>query len=166
MQHMLHCCHGSTGHCTSISVFAYILNGGIDMLGVGAFTYHVHCCPTLWCCRVGDHSTSDDWTAYRPKEEVQEWINNKYPNTRLMLHLINRGLWDESRDKELRKEVRRDILAAFKRAEEQPKPHPSTMFGDVYDTLPPRLQAQYEEMLQHVKKYPQHYPLEKYQVTD
>lgn len=82
-----------------------------------------------------------------------------------MLHLVKRGLWDEGRDKELKEELRRDILAAFKRAEGQPKPHPSTMFGDVYDTVPPRLHAQYEEMLQHVRKYPQHYSLEKHQVT-
>ena len=125
-----------------------------------------HAVPPVHPHRVGHHSTSDDWTAYRPKEEVEPWVNDYYPNKRLMLHLIKQGLWDESRDKELREEVQRDIMAAFKRAEQQPKPHPSTMFGDVYDTLPPRLHAQCEEVLQHVKKYPQYYPLEKHQVTD
>jgi 2-oxoisovalerate dehydrogenase E1 component alpha subunit len=115
--------------------------------------------------RVGHHSTSDDSSAYRSKDELEKWEDVYYPNTRLKMYLVNNDLWDEGQDEELQKAIKSEILSAFRKAEQLPKPHPSTMFDDVYSSLTPRLTQQKEECLEHVVKYPQEYPLEKYQVT-
>ena len=115
--------------------------------------------------RVGHHSTSDDSTAYRSKEQLEKWEDMYYPNTRLKLYLVNNNLWDEEQDKELEKVIKSEILSVFRKAEQLPKPHPETMFDDVYSSIPHRLAQQKEECLAHVKRYPQEYPLEKFQVT-
>jgi 2-oxoisovalerate dehydrogenase E1 component alpha subunit len=51
--------------------------------------------------RVGHHSTSDDSTAYRSADEVQEWSNQDYPVTRFRKYLEQKGWWSETQDKEL-----------------------------------------------------------------
>lgn len=51
--------------------------------------------------RVGHHSTSDDSSAYRSLEEVQEWTEQDYPITRFRKYLERNGWWDENQNKEL-----------------------------------------------------------------
>jgi 2-oxoisovalerate dehydrogenase E1 component alpha subunit len=51
--------------------------------------------------RIGHHSTSDDSTAYRSADEVQEWTSQDYPITRFRKYLEQKGWWDETQDKEL-----------------------------------------------------------------
>lgn len=55
--------------------------------------------------RIGHHSTSDDSSAYRSPEEVQEWTNQDHPITRFRKYLEQKGWWDESWEKELLKTV-------------------------------------------------------------
>lgn len=89
--------------------------------------------------RVGHHSTSDDSTAYRPKEEVNYWTEKDDPINKLRKYMISKGYWDESRDKEYLKETKKDILKEFAAAEKKPKPEWTEMFKDVYQDMPPHL---------------------------
>ncbi|CAK8678077.1 unnamed protein product [Clavelina lepadiformis] len=111
--------------------------------------------------RVGHHSTSDDSTAYRAKEEIEEWTSGDNPINRFKFYLINeRQCWDEERDKALAAECKKQVLKAFTAAEKRKKPSPSLLFTDVYDDLPPNLVKQRQEMVDHLGKYSKHYPLD------
>ena len=94
--------------------------------------------------RVGGHSTSDDPSAYRPKEESDAWPLGD-PILRLKAHLIVRGVWSEDRHKQAEAEVRDTVIAAQRDAEalgtlhSGGKPSARDMFEDVYATMPPHL---------------------------
>ncbi len=94
--------------------------------------------------RVGGHSTSDDPSAYRPKEESDAWPLGD-PILRLKAHLIVRGVWSEDRHKQAEAEVRDTVIAAQREAEtlgtlhSGGKPSARDMFEDVYATMPPHL---------------------------
>ena len=106
---------------------------------------------------MGHHSTSDDSSAYRSKEEVADWQKRDSPINRFRAYLEKKGLWNEEKDKEYRKVVRADILKAFAAAEKRKKPSVNELFTDVYDVIPPHLEKQRKELDRIVKKYPQFY---------
>ena len=109
--------------------------------------------PTLieWVTyRAAAHSTSDDPSAYRPKEETDAWPLGD-PIKRLKNHLILRGAWSEERHVQSEAEVDAEILAAQKEAESHgtlhtgPKPSVRDMFEDVYEVMPDHLRRQRQE---------------------
>ncbi|QCO57850.1 3-methyl-2-oxobutanoate dehydrogenase (2-methylpropanoyl-transferring) subunit alpha (plasmid) [Pseudorhodobacter turbinis] len=101
--------------------------------------------------RAGGHSTSDDPTAYRPKEEGKAWPLGD-PILRLKTHLIQKGLWSEERHKQAEAEVMDEVIAAQKEAEaigtlhSGSRPSPRDMFEDVYAEMPPHLIRQRHEV--------------------
>lgn len=100
--------------------------------------------------RAGAHSTSDDPTGYRPKDESSTWPLGD-PIERLKQHLILRGQWSEERHTQAKAEIESEILQAQKKAEEHGTLHngphvPSgTMFEDVYKEPPIHLIRQRQE---------------------
>lgn len=100
--------------------------------------------------RAGGHSTSDDPSAYRSKEEGSSWPLGD-PIDRLKCHLIAIGAWSEDRHKQAEAEIVDTVRAAQKEAEANgtllsgPKPSPRDMFEDVYADMPPHLRAQRQE---------------------
>ncbi|MBT8078142.1 MAG: 3-methyl-2-oxobutanoate dehydrogenase (2-methylpropanoyl-transferring) subunit alpha [Gammaproteobacteria bacterium] len=102
--------------------------------------------------RGGAHSTSDDPSKYRPKDEWAEFPLGD-PVERLKLHLISEGAWSEEKHEELEKELRDEVLAAWKEAQrfgtmtEGPFLDPSLMFDDVYAEMPAHLEEQRRQML-------------------
>eukprot|EP00111_Clytia_hemisphaerica_P007827 TCONS_00022765-protein len=113
--------------------------------------------------RVGHHSTSDDSSAYRSAHELKYWKEVDSPINRLRAFLENKGLWNEEAETAAKKSIMKDIMAAFGRAEKAKKPPISDMFTDVYDEKPERLQKQYDELLEHIQKYPDQYPTGQFQ---
>lgn len=103
--------------------------------------------------RGGAHSTSDDPTKYRPKDEWQAFPLGD-PIERLKQHLIAEGHWSDKQHEEVIEEYRVKVLAAWKEAQkfgtmtEGPFLSPSEMFDDVYADLPAHLEQQRQEMLQ------------------
>jgi len=101
--------------------------------------------------RAAAHSTSDDPSRYRPKEEWRAWPLGD-PITRLEQHLIALGEWSEERHAQLHKELEAQVTAAWKEAESYgtlthgPFLDPLTMFEDVFRDMPPNLQREREEM--------------------
>nr|CAH7732748.1 unnamed protein product [Callosobruchus chinensis] len=112
--------------------------------------------------RVGDHSTSDDSTAYRSSDEVLHWQTNDYPVHKLRYYLEKRSLWNQELEKAWLQETRKDVLKAFNDGEKKPKPEWTEVFDDVYKYMPPHLTKQKNQMQKHVEKYKEHYPLHKF----
>ncbi|CAK7237756.1 hypothetical protein SBRCBS47491_010118 [Sporothrix bragantina] len=122
--------------------------------------------PVLLEClsyRVGHHSTSDDSFAYRAKVEVEDWKRRDNPISRLRKWMEARGCWDDSKEKEARETIRRDILKAFNEAEREKKPPIRALFEDVYEELTPDLRAQMKQLKEHLDKYPEEYDVSDYE---
>lgn len=100
--------------------------------------------------RVGGHSTSDDPSAYRPKQESDAWPLGD-PILRLKTHLIGLGLWSEERHVQAEAEILESVIAAQKEAEaigtlnSGRRPSPRDMFLDVYAEMPPHLVEQRQQ---------------------
>jgi len=107
--------------------------------------------------RLGAHSTSDDPSGYRTKEEEAKWHAHD-PISRMKSWILAQGWWTEEQDVETFEKMREEVLAAVKVAEKIDKPPLEDLVSDVYDQVPPHLQAQYEAVKEHIKKYPEAYP--------
>jgi 2-oxoisovalerate dehydrogenase E1 component alpha subunit len=103
--------------------------------------------------RGGAHSTSDDPSKYRPKDEWQAFPLGD-PLERLKQHLILEGHWSEDKHDALWKQLVADVQAAWKEAQkygtmtEGPWLDPATMFEDVYAEMPAHLESQRRRMLE------------------
>ncbi|TMO22741.1 MULTISPECIES: thiamine pyrophosphate-dependent dehydrogenase E1 component subunit alpha [unclassified Pseudoalteromonas] len=106
--------------------------------------------------RLGAHSTSDDPSGYRSKDEE---VNYKTcPIERFRKWLVKQNWLDDAEDIKAKETIRDDILAALKRAEVIDKPALEELISDVYDTPIPSLQRQYDELKTHIKAHPDAYP--------
>ena len=100
--------------------------------------------------RAGPHSTSDDPSAYRPKEESSAWPLGD-PIERLKNHLIRRGAWSEAQHHQTREIIEAEVAEAQKQAQKNgtlhdgPHSSPRTMFEDVYEEMPLHLRRQRQE---------------------
>lgn len=100
--------------------------------------------------RAGPHSTSDDPSVYRPKDEAAAWPLGD-PIERLKQHLIKLGEWSEERHTQMQAECADYIRTCQKQAEVNGtlnsglKPSPSDMFDDVFAQMPLHLQQQRTE---------------------
>jgi len=103
--------------------------------------------------RAGAHSTSDDPSKYRPKDEYKSFPLGD-PIERLKQHLISIGHWSEAQHEQLEAELKAEVLAAWKEAQqygtmtEGPFLDPASMFDDIYATTPPHLESQRRYMLE------------------
>ncbi|MCH8537391.1 MAG: thiamine pyrophosphate-dependent dehydrogenase E1 component subunit alpha [Alkalimonas sp.] len=108
--------------------------------------------------RLGAHSSSDDPSGYRSKEEEELWRKND-PISRYRLWLINKGWLDDDSDTEQTTALRQEILSALKVAEKIAKPAVEEMITDVYAEPTEMSQQQLNELKAHIKKYPDDYPV-------
>jgi 2-oxoisovalerate dehydrogenase E1 component alpha subunit len=95
--------------------------------------------------RFDPHSSSDDDSKYRPKEEVEEW-KKKDAILRMRKLLERLGIWDEEKERELLNEISREIDKAVEEAESAGAPDPSEMFEEVYEKMPWYLREEKEEL--------------------
>ncbi|GJQ74406.1 hypothetical protein Trydic_g21277 [Trypoxylus dichotomus] len=109
--------------------------------------------------RTGHHSTSDDSSAYRSKDEVESWQQFDSPINKLRMYMESRGLWNEEKEKSWIEESKKSIMEAFAQAEKRPKPNWEEMFKDVYKEMPHHITRQLNGMKEHLKKYKEHYPM-------
>ncbi|KAF2139405.1 uncharacterized protein K452DRAFT_275693, partial [Aplosporella prunicola CBS 121167] len=113
--------------------------------------------------RVSHHSTSDDSFAYRARVEVEDWKRRDNPITRLRKWLEARGLWDEERETDARARIRKDVLAAFARAEKEKRPPVRNLWEGVYAEVTEEAEAQIAEMKRLLEKYEAEYDLSEYE---
>jgi len=96
--------------------------------------------PTFIECvtyRIADHTTADDATRYRSKEEVETW-KAKDPMQRLKLFMEKKGLWTAQYQKEVEEKIKSMIDEAVKTLESIEPPQPREMFTYIYEKLTPR----------------------------
>jgi 2-oxoisovalerate dehydrogenase E1 component alpha subunit len=108
--------------------------------------------------RLGAHSSSDDPSGYRSKEEEELWRKND-PIARFRLWLLNKGWLDDGADKAQIEALRQEILDALKVAEKVAKPGIEHLISDVYAEPIPELERQLAELKEHIRKYPDAYPI-------
>jgi TPP-dependent pyruvate/acetoin dehydrogenase alpha subunit len=117
--------------------------------------------------RGGHHSTSDDATRYRGKDEVSLWSTSNNPIARMKMFLEKRYVekskyvvwnwsvetypaaahasisfrkWlEEGLEEQFREEAKVDVLACLEAAEGKKKQRASQLFADVYAELPKHL---------------------------
>lgn len=96
--------------------------------------------PTLIECytyRMSDHTTADDASRYRTKEEVEAW-KTRDPILRLKLFMEKKGLWTEEYQREVDEIAKSKVDEAVKMEEAIEHPHPEDMFTYTYERLTPR----------------------------
>ena len=98
---------------------------------IEAFTY-----------RLCDHSTSDDATRYRSKEEVEMW-SKKDPVDRLEKFMRKKGLLDDAYKEKVLKQAQETVEKAVTEFEKITPPDPQDLFKYVYAEMTPQ---QIEEM--------------------
>lgn len=99
---------------------------------IEAFTY-----------RMGDHTTADDATRYRGREEVEEWAK-KDPIERLRKYLTKIEALDREKDLQLRQRAAEAVAKAVKDYEAEPPQAIQDMFGFTFADMPPHLKEQWE----------------------
>ena len=115
--------------------------------------------------RGGDHSTSDSSASYRtpdvmgPVTKYFESIGD--PILRLGKYLQNKGIVSDYKAtmKTIGDRTRTECLANLKRVDQIKMPYYNLMFDDVYKTMPWNVQEQKGEFNEHLKKYPDAYPV-------
>lgn len=101
--------------------------------------------------RVGPHSTSDDPSRYRPKDEAAAWPLGD-PLQRLQQHITKVGQWTDDDLQALTSELTQHVKDCWAEAitygtmTEGPFLDRNEMFEDVYKDIPPHLIEQREEL--------------------
>ncbi len=100
--------------------------------------------------RAGAHSSSDDPSGYRPKDEAAAWPLGD-PIERLRAHLVGAGAWSDDEHATLLRDVEEQVRAAQTDAESHgtlhggPAPSPKDIFEGVYKDMPPHLRRQRQQ---------------------
>ncbi|MCX6561695.1 MAG: pyruvate dehydrogenase (acetyl-transferring) E1 component subunit alpha [Candidatus Aminicenantes bacterium] len=100
---------------------------------IEAFTY-----------RMSHHTTSDDASRYRSREEVETW-ERRDPLARFRAYLAAQGYWDQDFEGRLGAETGARIEAAVAEAEKTPPASLEDLFVFTYKEIPARLAAQLAE---------------------
>jgi 2-oxoisovalerate dehydrogenase E1 component alpha subunit len=97
------------------------------------------------------HSTSDDPSRYRPKDDYEKWPLGD-PVERLKNHLISLGEWSEERHAALVSELEEHVLESWKEAVQYgtltdgPRLSRDLMWEDVFKEMPAHLRKQREQL--------------------
>ncbi len=103
--------------------------------------------PTLIECftyRLDDHTTSDDASRYRSKEEVEEW-RGKEPLIRLRLYMEKKGVWTKDYEDTVSKKALESVDAEIKKSEGFAPPDPADIIRYTYAEPTPRQKRELKE---------------------
>ncbi|UTA47131.1 thiamine pyrophosphate-dependent dehydrogenase E1 component subunit alpha [Simiduia sp. 21SJ11W-1] len=107
--------------------------------------------------RLGAHSTSDDPSGYRSRDEEDKW-RAVDPVLRMKNWLIAKKWWSEAEEKSRLEAYRKEVLDTLKATEKVPAPELAELITDVYDKPCANLENQMAELREHIAKYPEKYP--------
>eukprot|EP00755_Sulcionema_specki_P031812 Sspe_Gene.19458::Locus_7099_Transcript_3_8_Confidence_0.333_Length_1393::g.19458::m.19458/K00166/BCKDHA, bkdA1; 2-oxoisovalerate dehydrogenase E1 component alpha subunit len=117
----------------------------------------------LMTYRVGDHTTSDNSSLYRPSDEKCLWeAKGLLPIQRFESLLLSQGILVEDDLSTTRKEAQEEIMTALKEGERKLRAHPTEMFRHMYDSPPWHLREQSQEMMAHIARNRSKYDTAKY----
>jgi 2-oxoisovalerate dehydrogenase E1 component alpha subunit len=95
--------------------------------------------------RLGDHTTADDASRYRPPEVVQaHW--KQEPIARLRTYLVNKEAWGKDNEERLSAECQQSVEAAVARYLTMSPRLPESMFDHLYAELPRAYLGQRNEL--------------------
>ncbi len=94
---------------------------------------------------MSDHTTADDASRYRLKEEIDTW-KSRDPILRLRAFMEKKGIWTEQYQKETEDKAKAVVDDAVKKAEAIEPPDPKDMFTYTYEKLTPRQKKQMKEL--------------------
>lgn len=117
-------------------------------------------CPVLveaMTYRLAAHSTSDDPTGYRSKEEEAKW-QDKDPIARMGNWLESQGWLDKEANRKKLDQIRAEVLQELKQVEQVPVCVVDEIVKDVFAEVPWHLEEQLNELKEHIKRYPEAYP--------
>lgn len=100
--------------------------------------------------RLGPHTTSDDPSIYRNKEEVAYW-EERDPIIRFRIYLINQGYWSLEEDAALEKEYKNHVNKVFKEVEASGLIDLDEVFKYNYGTMPKDLEKQLNDYKEYIK---------------
>lgn len=100
--------------------------------------------------RLSDHTTADDASRYRRKEEV-EAARRLEPLIRLRKYLTTLGAWDEASEKALLEEAAEKVDQAVQKYLNTPKAPVESIFDDMYAELPESLEEQRDHAMQYAE---------------
>lgn len=100
--------------------------------------------------RYGPHSSADDDSRYRPKEEVDA-ARKKDPILRFKRFLEQQGLWSQAQDNELRTQLSKELDTALQEAEAMGEAPAEWMFEDVFAARPWHLDEQRQLVLNELR---------------
>lgn len=95
--------------------------------------------------RLEGHSTSDDPTRYRTKQDLDEWAERD-PLTRLELYLKQTGMWDDAFAEQIEEEARQTTGRLRESIYDADHPDPLELFEHVYINEPPQFDRQRAQM--------------------
>ncbi|MBI4369794.1 MAG: pyruvate dehydrogenase (acetyl-transferring) E1 component subunit alpha [Elusimicrobia bacterium] len=81
--------------------------------------------------RLGDHTTADDSSRYRSKEEIDLW-KDRDPIARFRVFLTAQNVLTEDADLEVRRAAEEKVRSAIDEYESVPEPNPLSMFELIY----------------------------------
>jgi pyruvate dehydrogenase E1 component alpha subunit len=94
--------------------------------------------------RKGAHTTSDDPTKYRTKEEEEQWDKTD-PIDRLRKYLISKNLWTQDEEDKIVPDFKKEIDRLFIEAENYGDYKVDDIFDHLYSEIPDDLKKQKEE---------------------
>ena len=106
--------------------------------------------PSLIECltyRMGDHTTADDASRYRNRDEVEHW-KQKDPIARLRRYMEKGGLWSKAYDQEVRLGAKEKVEQAVREEESSCAPDPRDIFRFTFQELTAELKEQMDRFLQ------------------
>jgi pyruvate dehydrogenase E1 component alpha subunit len=98
--------------------------------------------------RLSDHTTADDASRYRKKEEV-EAARKLEPLIRIRKYLTTLGIWNEDKEKELLEQAAEKVDQAVQKYLNTPKAPVESMFDYMYAELPEFLVEQREHAMRY-----------------
>jgi pyruvate dehydrogenase E1 component alpha subunit len=104
--------------------------------------------PTLieaYTYRLCDHSTSDDASRYRPKEEVEMW-QKRDGVERLEKYMMKKGMLDEKSKQAILENAQKAVEQAVEEFEKIPNPDPKDMFTYVFAEMSEEQAEQMKEL--------------------
>lgn len=104
--------------------------------------------------RLNVHTTADDPSKYRSKEEEETW-RERDPIPRFEGYLRDRGVLDDEALASLGEEIEEQIDQAWEQAKsrmEDLRDEPLVMFDHMYEEMPPHLEAQREHLADALKE--------------
>lgn len=96
--------------------------------------------------RMGDHTTADDSTRYRTKEEIDMW-RKRDPIARLRTYLMSEGILSPTLEEQITTDAVALVDKAVQEYESMPAPKPEDMFDYLYKDMPADLAEQKRNFL-------------------